>query len=741
MIKDEWIEAGKKAQKENRLEEYLDDLHDELGDNYTRSEKQRIIAQVAKEAKKAKGVVEENIEKILNDAFFIRGQSTIALNDLLNGKKRRLMQLHGPFNSQAFLTLANHFPNKDYFNAAKELVAQVESRMASRRGAQTLNLNRPLRALSGIDIGKSSDRDKVYDYWANIQGLHGEIVKAYDDFFKEMKPHLELGLFHEVKDVKPPNYLMELGPVTGRTTNALDKTLQALDVFLDRIGAVSEKEFVRLFADVNTEEGGPKQVGGSFEVEQIGDELEEMEENIEAHLLQPLDPMFAFMLNSGEIDLAYNVEEFQREILESIGAKAFEADLDILEKFNEFIDELEQGATKNERNKYYLPRHPEFDNEFERFETEANKFFTAFGRLVFEIPDRFALSQTHQKLGLGSNATPTKPEFDRLNAALTYHSAFPQKEGELRDMSVKAKAAYDELLQLVTNYYLIPLDQAAEYFLGDRPRFASLGEFRSLVMRAENHPLQFATKTLQEAASSDLDADDFEALSDFFEEISLPTATVDSDMLGYAEDALDSLYTLFGDKQDNEVWVGHLLAVIAEAQNQDLNALQFEGESLKEIYDDYVAAKKGQKYYAAELLTTFLESSQFKSKLPLVDSTVPLTDAKLQYEYRKGNQPEKIHFNAVKRLADVLDDLIKKADIPHQILHAHDLIRKMMGKPIVFGHMSLTNPDHMDIAMSSTKATAPEINLIVKSMDSFSNLGQKFGLNSEDIYTIKGMFR
>mgnify|MGYP005827311797 FL=1 len=146
----------------------------------------------------------------------------------------------------------------------------------------------------------------------------------------------------------------------------------------------------------------------------------------------------------------------------------------------------------------------------------------------------------------------------------------------------------------------------------------------------------------------------------------------------------------------------------------------------------------------AEILDVLLDTNLFKTKLNLVETSSRLSNARLIPRYNDAEKmtPEKELFLAARKLARTIDDMKKSlTPLQNKMLHAHDLIRKIMGKSLVFGMLNVDNADHMDIVMKRVDIPATEINVIVKSYDSYANLASTFGIKEDDIYTIKGMFR
>ena len=78
------------------------------------------------------------------------------------------------------------------------------------------------------------------------------------------------------------------------------------------------------------------------------------------------------------------------------------------------------------------------------------------------------------------------------------------------------------------------------------------------------------------------------------------------------------------------------------------------------------------------------------------------------------------------------------------IMEAHDAIRKMQGKEIIYDCLSLTDVDNVDYVLkrvSKYDLNVLDLQQIASDLDSFGNIAKSFGINEESVYTIKGLCR
>lgn len=104
--------------------------------------------------------------------------------------------------------------------------------------------------------------------------------------------------------------------------------------------------------------------------------------------------------------------------------------------------------------------------------------------------------------------------------------------------------------------------------------------------------------------------------------------------------------------------------------------------------------------------------------------------------------------SAYDSVMNAIDDMeIVKSETELQLLHAHDTIRKMMGKPVYYNTAKTDNFNHINDAIDTISKqykvtlTANEVEKIVHTVDSMDNLSKEYGIPSESVYFLKANFR
>ena len=121
-----------------------------------------------------------------------------------------------------------------------------------------------------------------------------------------------------------------------------------------------------------------------------------------------------------------------------------------------------------------------------------------------------------------------------------------------------------------------------------------------------------------------------------------------------------------------------------------------------------------------------------------------------EYTQREANKEttEGRRKKAFKEFFDAVKSLkITKAEIDLKILEGHDVIRKMINKPVYFRTNKVDNYNHVSSTIDlvekkfKTGVTSLEIEGIVGDRDSHENISKKYGISKEVVYYVKGNFR
>ena len=291
---------------------------------------------------------------------------------------------------------------------------------------------------------------------------------------------------------------------------------------------------------------------------------------------------------------------------------------------------------------------------------------------------------------------------------------------------------------MLIEYYINPL--RSEYFYEGKPRFEGLSGFQSLILRAENHPMQKRVKRIQNANVKNFSVDDVEKINEFLNAMEVRTSEFNRDMEQLGESAISGLDSILGRDEEHRVFIGSLLGTLADFNDQDVDVIQFAGKSLRYWMD----IQEDSPSQTLTDLHNFFESTPIKTNLFIRDTSKPIQEALIIKDPEIGDKEsrERKLFDEIKKLVTKIIQYKKSLDpIAMKLLHAHDVIRKMLGKKLSYAKFNINDPDHMDMLMQKVPITAPEISIIVKSYDSHRNLSLNYGISEDDVYMIKGLCR
>lgn len=781
---EEVIEEAIKASKEGKEEAFFNELRNNLRTSedpvYSKQQWKKYLKEVREAITgKDSGSLKSMLESLSN-AVSYRGRP-LTESDLLNSQIIRDVKITDEARSEDFnwgsisiwVAPLEAEGKTEQAEALKSILENAKLQQQTRR--RKYKIGRQFKPFIDIDIRQYKARNAMYNYWEGIANHYDE--KMHLPFIQSLKKDLMGGEVSEkqkvnkekfLKDIESlekifaPNYILKTKGMKISTRKSMEKKWDVLEAFLERIGAIAEFRPTVTFgagAKVDEEGGGPVEFEGEMEVEEAKDikeqekviqqEADEAERRVEDLSTSTIDPILYWAWEQGMVRVPFTKEEFKMDELERGGKDLLlEIDEGLWRDFQKFLVELEQSADASERAEYYIPLSEVPEGvEWKKVpgqpdemlgERNSQKFFELLGGLIEEFPNRFALKQEPVDVGLGDTQSSQSSAYSSMRSHMRNMTSvqFPAKESDPFPMSKKTAEEFQTLLEKLTTYYLIPLKSEGKFYQ-EKPRFAELAQFESLIKSAKNHPLQKLNRAIQSANLANTSPEEMDAIADFLEDIRNPLAGVDKKLLRSAKTTLRALDSFLGKSHDNKTMIGSNLALIAEFQGQNPAEINFEGYSLAELKED----NESKPSQTLPMLESVLNSTKVKAHLNLMDGSKPIHTAKQISRLRGTESPETKLFDAIKRVATLLNDLQKEDPLAAKLLQAHDIIRKLKGKVLSYGRLDIDDPDDVSLIMKRVLVTAPEIRTIVKSYDSHVNLSKNHGISEDDIYMIKGMFR
>ena len=650
-----------------------------------------------------------------------------------------------------------------------------------------------LKSLTEITRLPTKDRDDYYDYWASVQESFSEIQPFIDITEDIENVNIAMGGAQGEEQLKTlsqqlttllgedkilPSYIIEFKPVRVREYDDAQKSILLLEKFFKLIGKELPKEYKNLLperdlaAQADTTAAFNPETGQN--VAEIDAELlQAIEEAIEAaekaKVDVMVDPLFAVISNNTGV---FNVDE---NILQATKALIDEnLTFDELEFFSDELKELLDDEVEtyfkefrervtSSKQEFYMPVMDAaatvsfFDSlgsltmnvSYYQKGVVKNKSFTKYSNVVKFINDNTkqffehlnqVLNIQNRKSGLLSNPKTGKREGTDITFRGGKTIPTPVRAPKIDEKMVEN---YEEILNLFEKFYNAPLNSS--YIIrDDTPEFFDDKYFRDIPILLTKNAVSLSAMAMLSGVSPIADRNDYQNIIKLLRTLNNPDELVYSDILNNTfEDALDS-YVKF--------WA--LVAVVAEEGEFDLidlreNATLVLGDALYEIAKETESPEKLREIkFAGEPLVS-LNERQSKKRATL-RGLLPLLGQK---EWKTYVQNMGENQRALRSSYDQLVRMLRESDIKLAgdltvaMLEANDLLRKMKGLSVSNAQLDITDIDDLSFTIDKIKKEhnvdlyGVDIYQIVKSQSSFNDIANTFGLTSEIVYKVKGLFR
>jgi len=651
------------------------------------------------------------------------------------------------------------------------------------------------RSLTEISAVPTEMREEYYSYWRKKHGLFNRLSGVIENSFEnlletgkfesDVEPEVKEGeIYEQLSDLTEknvlPSYILKFSPIVAREYPESTKTIMLLKDFLDTVG----REVPRKYKNLLPNEEIVSQMGIIVDYDPIsGDLVQSVDANLDAELEEALeqldalkediniDPLFSILIKNRKVPYAINQRildqtlEIIRKELDLSGLNDFQEDIQELldNEINTFIDSYKDTYSVDD-SEYYMPM---MDS------TSVMSHFNKFKNLTITV--------SYIKKGIIKEITFTKysdaVEFvnkntinflcnliDILEIDLRSAPMLEKPSSGARDLpgtkyfrggdviprptkSPKAAEdkveAYKEILDSIVDYYIDPLS-GSMILLEDTPEFFSHKCFRDLPIILTKNPIVLAETAMLEGIEPIADKNDYNKITELLQELENPDDVVYNDKLvNLFEDALDSyvkFWTLVAVKTNKDEF--SLKDILTDAKI-------VLGDTLYEIAKITESKETLDKELFRDEPLSFWNQEQEKKKVS-IKGLLPLLGQKTWKTYvTNQNNRERGTKAAYDRLLRLLkeSDLKLAGELTTAMLEATDILRKMEGLTVYNAQKDITDIDDLEYVINKIRKEhnidlyGVDIYNIVKSQSSFNDIGNTFGLSSEIIYKIKGMFR
>jgi hypothetical protein len=593
----------------------------------------------------------------------------------------------------------------------------------------------------------TAERENIYTYWEKVGTIkYDNFVKAMEELLKNN--HAELS---EVKEIwnegkgdesdenvtmQKWNYVLIVDDDSKYATVPLKirRVMKWVELFLKKIG-VEEKDEERPITGYTPMAEG-KETGpavGEIDLEDLVQGAEKLVSSGGTTELE-VDPILRDLINRNEQKTPFTSEEWKRaknririivkRMKTKKGSKVLtQQDLDyvdsLLDRFGEQVGEINLEE-------YYLPINPNiFDpNKVREIDKQHYELLEAVNDALMDEVKRFETPGYGQSTGLSAIA-----------------GKFSGKE------------EYTALLLAIQEYYSEPILSDLFYDRNNKPRFSTPAFFAQL---ASTPISAFSTKLDMALSQGDFEPSDLENVAELFGLMKRGAElNFSMDRMVIITQGQISLRNIIGDWEENKQLAGHMIYVIAKEswENVPDKFKTYKGKSIEDWHDDYVSSTN--KNQPISLVGLVLNSSTFKTKLkikpleqmraaavgPEAKPIIDLKHTEVHESQRELLASAQQVLGAIEEMHTPLMEVRNSLDL---IMYAHDMIRKMLGKRVIYEYRSLTNIDDIDYILKQVPKydlTAIEIQTIVNDIDSFNNIAKSVGVDEETVYTIKALCR
>lgn len=433
------------------------------------------------------------------------------------------------------------------------------------------------------------------------------------------------------------------------------------------------------------------------------------------------DNMFALPVSI--LDNKEFMEMYKKDVKGAITDEKLDDDVDktIKEFFNDLYEVLRLKTKKVEREYAEGDDIPEGAKVGDKYEAD-------------EVQESFAFHVSNRSTkGQPKGAAP----IDWVEAVRTNKLGLIRGQGsrasdrgfaDIKEEYKKLTKSLQEFLEASMDYFISPLQTGL--LVVSAPAFMNGVGSRGIDAWAKEIGLEnvfgSSWEKMARGSAKEISAGALEDIADFLSYRDEKQIGISNELFTIGTRALGALVEIFGKQAEDDI-ANELGMIIFVLMNEvdDLTRIEkrFPKRTNKTIQDrvkGYMDSIGKRRYLVA--LVNYLEVNQ---------GVISESDKK------------KIHYD---KIIDFFAQ--KQQDIPFQVkklLKAHDIIRKQLGKKVVYGFLNLEKnfDSFLDKMYHEERVDLShlEVENIVKSDDSHSNLSKEYGISTEQIYLIKANFR
>jgi len=645
-------------------------------------------------------------------------------------------------------------------------------------------------------------RDKAYSHWEKI---HDMIETAIDKIRTDLVPKLEevdkdkgyrggkgdIEKFIDfikrsgegTNNLEKINYIVKLEPRLINVPYMDKRSIELLEMFLMQNNLIEENIDKGKFTQFDAKEGiGEKghYRSADIDIDQVSDYLpdEETDKEIEelitsgAKKSYKLDALgilnfernqkksaSAFKGTTEETgELEETIEQLKELLTEDFNEYKEEykdddlkiyIDEDIEEKFKEFKKNITEMESTDGLS--YLPiyalKQPELKNYYkndEVFDSLVNvqESVDEFLLLYKNLVEGNQKSQTPKKISTGqlTGVGTVQGELPSPSELFSYATFLSGKKGTPREFSKTSKEKNKKLMEVISEvneilYICFSKQIFSQYLYGIDLPFEKDAALKTITanlnktnINLKEDPLYILTNVFNENPEAFIEDAQIESMNQFLSKVGIESSLSNYENIKDSAElflnAVKDIYDAPNKSKFNVMLkkeVASLLGSIYQyAKDKDDISSNFKGINIESAYRE-LFIDDIKDISSLDVLGNFI----LNNKDAIVDE-----DNKAELEELMGHL-----------------DRVTKSEIHKKILQAHDSLRILKSKPVMFAMKNENSFDDVNSMITkmendySIDMSATEIISIVSKLDSFEGIAKEHGITSEHVYVIKAHFR
>jgi hypothetical protein len=642
--------------------------------------------------------------------------------------------------------------------------------------------------LGATPLSSAAQREDIYEFWEEVAEKYEAFKEDLDALFiaadksnnEQFKNH-----FSKLRDKygdENLEYIARFPQVSLKQLKPVERVVAALENLLVVKGLADKKMSLRNEGaedDVDSSGADEWEVeyleawngveaahrdDGFLEEQLSEDSMEEIQELTIEEENVVVDPLLAYEVMTGKKLLAFTQEAKteMRQILDDLKEEA--TVLDFQTDIKEMMEDLEDSFI-SEKGEFFLPISVLKNTKFKSFgkfsDTQPSAIEIGSGISInvedtlTDLLEDIHAGLTNKKFGFAINIRTTgrggtlgsvsgaEAGFAR-EAPRTDGGSYKERMGQLfgarsRPINPLTRGKLDESLEEFKGVIAKFIESTTEYYITpmysgrlpiETPSFISGRGASALSVLAKDMELETvmggAYELLASAGATSVDSSDLREIADFLEFLDRPNFKITDELIQAADEAADAMTNIFGEDTEkrNSDYMGALLYhFMQEMEDMTYADEKINGESIEDRAESFEQGYRSREAFPIFALPHYLDRQQ----------SVLTKESAMKTQY-----------NRLKKLfAKVEDDL---PIVLNKLLKAHDAIRKQMGKRVEYGFMNLEH-DSVESMINkmyveeSIDLSHLEVENIVKSYDSHSNISKEYGIDTEQVYLIKANFR